>query len=78
MKIPDPKANYEENVEVLNYRKNPNCWESGFISGLAYKNKWGGSFSWSYDVTLYRRSKSDRPMFLYVSGKSIRKREPTP
>jgi hypothetical protein len=72
MKIPDPKAHYEEFVLVLNYRANPARWEAGTVVGLRYENM-HGSFHWSYDVRLERRSKAGNPLFLYVGNAKIRR-----
>ena len=70
MRIPSPKANWDDRVRVLNYRRRPERWESGKIVQLEYRNRFG-TFSWSYEVLLYRESASGNTIRLYVGEDSI-------
>ena len=70
MKIPKPKANPNERVLVKNYRRG-DVWEEAIVTFLAYRYSWG-SWEWSYDVTLIRKSLSGNLLRLYVSNDGIK------
>jgi hypothetical protein len=69
MKISNPKAKYGDVVEVLNYRCKPSKWCQGECRGVAYKNGFGGGFSWHYDVYV----RSGKGFYLYVGDERIKK-----
>lgn len=68
MKIPNPKANYEDRVWVLNYRCKPPKWEEGELREASYSGS-HGSWSWQYTVFINRGKK----FFLYVGDSGINK-----
>jgi hypothetical protein len=70
--IPAPIANFGDTVLVYNYRHD-HGWEEGIVSGLEYKNCFGGRFSWTYSVRTVRVSSSGRGVVLYVGDDKIRR-----
>lgn len=71
MKIPDPKAKYDDIVMVLNYRRRPAAWELGRVERVSYSCS-SGEWCWSYDVRLLRaNSKGHQCLWLYVGDESV-------
>lgn len=70
--IPDPIAEFDDKVEVRNYRRN-NAWESGVLVEAEYSCKRSPHFKWRYRVQLDRKSPMVNLLFLTVNDKNIRK-----
>lgn len=79
MNIPDPKAQYRDDVEVLNYRKRPAVWERGTVLH-APKFTLGCDVdigSWSYEIQIVRSVEGQviQRVNLTVGDDGIRKPE---